>query len=193
MGKSTKDSARIDEAFEATPRDNFVLPLMKDQAHLDTALPIGDHQTISQPSTLHMLLEWLNPQIGEKILDVGSGSGWSSALLANLVSPKGKIYAVEKVRELVAFGRANCSRLGISNIEFFEASDTLGLPGLAPFDRILVSATSSTLPSRLFSQLKVGGKMIVPVKQNVLEITKTNSISYETVTHQGFLFVPLIY
>src|SRR4051812_36707966 len=113
--------SRIDNAFRAVPRANFLPPAAAGMDVVDAPIPIGYGQTNSQPSTVRMMLEWLDPQPGEKILDVGSGSGWTSALLSKLVGPKGTVYAVEKVPELVESGEANTERLGIGNTRFLQA------------------------------------------------------------------------
>src|SRR5665647_2106120 len=94
---------KIDEAFKAVPRIDFLRPEHKDQHELDVPLPIGSGQTNSQPSTVRQMLLWLDPQPGDKILDVGSGSGWTTALLAHLVGPTGTIYAVERILESVSY------------------------------------------------------------------------------------------
>lgn len=182
----------VGQAFEQTHREDFVPESLRDQAHIDAPLPIGYGQTISQPSTVRSMLNWLDAQEGEKIMDVGSGSGWTTALLSHIVGPKGKIYAVELIPQLVKFGRENCEKTGVKNAEFFQAGKGYGLPEHAPFDRILVSASADKLPNELLTQLKVGGKLIIPVRENVLEITKTSDSDSKTVTHPGYIFVPLI-
>lgn len=185
-------SHAIGQAFQKVKRVNFVPDELKDEAHLDVALPIGFGQTISQPFTVRLMLEWLEPRAGDKLLDVGSGSGWTTGLLAYLVGPKGMVYAVEKIPELKEFGEQNCRRLDIKNAKFFKAGNELGLPQYAPFDRILVSATAEELPSEILDQLKVGGKMVIPVRNDILEISKFGKKNYETITHSGFIFVPLV-
>lgn len=182
----------IEAAFKSVPREVFLPEEIRSQAQKDEALPIGYGQTNSQPYTVEKMLRWLDPQSGDKVLDVGSGSGWTSALLAYAVGKLGQVYAVEKVPELVVFGRENCLQLGITNITFFEAHYTLGLPQYAPYDKILVSAAASALPDELVSQLSTGGKLVVPVKNTILEITKTNTEDLEIIQHPGFIFVPLI-
>src|SRR5665213_784816 len=102
----------IDEAFRTIQRRDFLPADLQEQAYIDAPIPIGFGQTNSQPSTVRMMLEWLDPQPGDKILDVGSGSGWTTALLSYLVEPNGQVYAVEKIPELVAFGRENCQSIG---------------------------------------------------------------------------------
>ncbi len=182
----------IEEAFKAVDRANFMPPEIQHLAEVDNAAPIGHGQTISQPYTVRAMLEWLDPRPGEKVLDVGSGSGWTTALLAKLVGPKGRVYAVERIPELLKFGRDNVQRLGIKNAEFHPAGDELGLPEAAPFDKILVSAAADELPDELVDQLKVGGKMVIPVHDDILEITKLPGGKLDTKIHPGFVFVPLL-
>lgn len=162
------------------------------RAAVDAPLPIGYGQTISQPTTVEMMLGWLEPEPGNKVLDVGSGSGWTTALLAQLVGPTGMVYAVELIPELVEFGRQNVERLGIGNAKFYRTGKQLGLPKHAPYDRILVSAAAEELPKQLIEQLKPGGKLVVPVRNDILEIEKEKDGSYEQAVHPGFVFVPLI-
>jgi protein-L-isoaspartate(D-aspartate) O-methyltransferase len=183
---------RIDQAFKAVKRANFVPHEVKKAADIDMPLPIGFGQTNSQPTTVRMMLRWLDPKPGDKVLDVGSGSGWTTTLLAYLVGSKGKVYAVERIPQLLEFGKENCQRAGVKNVEFFKAGKEYGLPDKAPFDRILVSASAQELPAGLPSQLKVGGKMVIPVASNILEITRASEQDYETQVHLGFVFVPLV-
>lgn len=182
----------IDKVFDQVERSRFVLPELTGSADLDMPLPIGFGQTISQPTTVRLMLGWLEPQRGDKVLDVGSGSGWTSALLAHLVGPKGMIYAVELIPELVEFGRQNCRRSGIKNVHFYQAGKKYGLPKEAPFDRILVSAAAESLPQELIEQLKVGGKLVIPVNYDILEIEKTSDKDVDIQKHPGFVFVPLL-
>ena len=183
----------IEQAFTAVPRINFVPDEVKKAADIDMPLPIGFGQTNSQPTTVKMMLEWLDPRPGQKVMDVGSGSGWSAALLAYLVAPKGRVYAVERIPELLKFGEENTKRLGIKNVKFFAArGDEYGLIEHAPFDRILVSASARKLPDELAAQLTVGGKMVIPIDSNILEVTRRSEIAFETELHLGFMFVPLI-
>lgn len=182
----------IEKAFNIIHRQDFVPESLRGQADVDTPLPIGFGQTISQPYTVRLMLEWLDAQASEKILDVGSGSGWTSALLSQIVGPKGKIFAVELIPELVKFGRNNCKKAGVKNVEFFQASQEYGLPNHSPYDRILVSASAKNLPKELLTQLKIGGKLIIPVQNDILEITKKSKSDFETIIHPGFVFVPLV-
>ena len=182
----------IDQAFKKIHRKNFAPESLHDQVNIDAPLPIGFGQTISQPTTVRLMLEWLDAQPGEKVLDLGSGSGWTTALLSQIIGPKGRVFAVERIPELVKLGRENCSNVGVQNVKFFKAGKEYGLPEHSPYDRILVSASAKKLPEELLAQLKIGGKLVIPVQNDILEITKTSDHDYESVTHSGFVFVPLI-
>ena len=138
------------------------------------------------------MLEWLDARPGSKVLDVGSGSGWSTALLSHIVGPKGRIYAVELVPELVKFGRDNAECAEVKNAEFFQAGRIYGLPDYAPFDRILVSAAANKVPKQLVDQLKPGGKLVIPVHNSIYEISKNQNGGLESTEHPGFVFVSLI-
>ncbi|MEX0881344.1 MAG: protein-L-isoaspartate O-methyltransferase [Candidatus Saccharimonadales bacterium] len=184
---------RIEEAFEAVDRAKFMPENVRHLAGYDQAVPIGYGQTISQPYTVGLMLQWLNPQPGNKVLDVGSGSGWTTALLSHLVGPKGKVYAVERIPELVEFGRDNCEKFGVKNAYFSTAGDELGLLEEGPFDRILVSAAADKFPEELMGQLKKSGKLVIPIQSDILEITKTSEKTGRDVRkHPGFVFVPLL-
>ena len=182
----------IEQAFRKIHRKNFVPEALQSQVEIDAPLPIGFGQTISQPTTVQLMLSWLEAQSGEKVLDVGSGSGWSTALLSQIVGPKGSVFAVEKIPELVELGRDNCNKAGIQNAKFFQAGKEYGLAKYSPYDRILVSASAQKLPKELINQLKVGGKLVMPVQNDILEIIKNSEYGHETKTHSGFVFVPLV-
>lgn len=183
----------IKSAFREVDRKNFVSKKYQDQVGLDIPLPIGFGQTISQPTTVKMMLEWLEAKSGDKVLDVGSGSGWTSALLAEIVGGKGKIYAVERILELKELGEKNCRKTGVKNVQFYLADKKVyGLPKFAPYDRILVSASADKLPNKLIDQLKINGKLIIPVQNSIYEISKKARDDVEILEHYGFVFVPLI-
>lgn len=164
----------------------------KQLAGIDRAAGIGYGQTISQPTTVKRMLKWLDVQPGNKVLDVGSGSGWATALLAYLTGPRGMVYAVERVPELLEFGQSNFEITGMKNAKFHQAGEQLGWPKEAPYDRILVSASTGELPQELVDQLKPGGKMVIPIEHDILEITKNSNDTLDKVVHHGYVFVPLI-
>lgn len=191
--KNNNIKNRVEKAFEEIDRANFIRPQNRGSVDIDAPLPIGYGRTISQPTTVKMMLEWLEAKSGDKVLDVGSGSGWTTALLSNIIGEKGKVYAVERVPELLEFGEKNCQKIGIKNVKFFLADKKIfGLKKYAPYNRILVSASAEELPQELIDQLKTGGKLVIPIKDTILEISKTLKKEIKIVEHYGFVFVPLI-
>jgi len=185
----------IIEAFEKVDRKDFVPEELKDRAHLNTPLPIGFGQTISQPLTVAFMLELLQPEKGNKILEIGSGSGWQTALLAHMVSGGGKVFAAELIPELMAFGRKNVAKYGfIKNkiVEFHSFNATKGMPEEAPFDRIISAASGMDLPAAWKEQLKIGGRIVAPVKDAIHLLVKKSETEFEESIYPGFAFVPLI-
>lgn len=182
----------IDKAFEIMSRERFVPEYAQQMARVDTPVPIGFGQTNSQPSTVQLMLEWLEVEEGNKILDVGSGSGWTTALLSKLVGPKGYVYGVEIVPALVRFGQNNLAKFDIKNARIFQAGKKYGLPRHAPYDRILVSAAAKEFPRDLWEQLKSGGRMVIPLRNDILVMNKGKTGMTEVKVHPGFVFVPLV-
>lgn len=185
-------SKKIENAFRKADRINFVPPEYKSDAYLDQPLYIGNGQTISQPSTVAFMLELLEPKEGDKILDVGSGSGWTTALLSQIVGERGYVYGLEREPALVEFGRENIKKLGIRNAQIEEASFVLGKSSEAPYERILVSASGRSIPEDLLDQLKPGGVMVIPVKESIFKVVKDEEGNIEKEEFEGFVFVPLI-
>jgi len=188
-------STRIQRAFVHTTRSDFMPHSELYRASLDAPSPIGHGQTISQPTTVSHMLNWLAPDLGHRVLDVGSGSGWSSALLSFLVGGSGEVFACERISELKCFGEENCARFGCHNIQFFNCEDLSSLSEYAPFDRILVSAAAqSEIPQELVEQLTPQGKLVVPVNNSIFELKKDAAGQLEYChEHPGYVFVPLIY
>jgi protein-L-isoaspartate(D-aspartate) O-methyltransferase len=182
---------RIEEAFRAAPRKAFLPRGQRRFARLDRALPIGWRQTNSQPTTVRNMLALLDPQQGDRVLDVGSGSGWTAALLAHLVGPDGEVVGVEIVAELVEFARRNLASRDVAARVEQATEGVLGLPDEAPFDRILVSAGAHTLPLSLVDQLVVGGVLVVPVAGWMHEVRRTDG-EPDVVRHGAYSFVPLV-
>ena len=182
----------IIDAFKKIDRKDFMAVGYEDLAYVDEALPIGYGQTISQPLTVAFMLELLEPQAGEKILDVGSGSGWTTALLAEIVGETGKVFGVEKIPELVEFGRKNLTKYKFGNIEIRLAGEKLGLQDESPFDKILVSAAGEGLPQELVDQLATHGRMVIPIKNSIWKIDKISEEEIKKEEYFGFSFVPLI-
>lgn len=168
---------RIIEAFRKIQRVDF-LPAspvggpedLKDLAELNEALPIGYGQTISQPLVVAFMLEQLQPQRGDKILDIGSGSGWTTALLAEIVGGKGRVVAVDIIPELVESGKKNVEKYNFVEkgiVEFICADGSKGYKKEAPFDKILVSATAERLSPAWKEQLKIGGRIVAPIGSSI--------------------------
>lgn len=181
------------DAFYAIDRADFVRPESYHEAYGDYPLPIGGDGTISQPSTVAFMLELLAPKVGDTILDVGSGSGWTTALLAHVVGVKGRVWGVEIVPELVQFGTANLAKYDLPQAHILAAhEDALGLPERGPFDKILVSAAAQELSDTLIDQLKPGGRLVIPINNSVWNIEKKPDGSIKQTEYSGFVFVPLI-
>lgn len=186
-------SDNIIEAFEAVDRKHFVPKLHEDHIYIDIPLTIGNDQTISQPSTVAFMLEHLGAQKGDHVLDIGSGSGWTTALLCHIVGDKGSVIGLERVADLVEQGKKNIAKLDLpSHCNISQAGEQLGIPG-KQFDRILVSASAYDTPLELFSQLNVGGTMIIPIRESIFKFTKISESEVSQEEFYGFRFVPLIY
>jgi protein-L-isoaspartate(D-aspartate) O-methyltransferase len=179
-------------AFEAFPRDGFLPEAERSRAAYDGPLDIGHGQTNSQPRTVANMLRLLQVRRGQRVLDVGTGSGWTTALLAYLTGSTGRVFGVEVVPELVASGTANLAATAQPWASITGAADdTLGLPDEAPFDRILVSAQPSTLPEQLTSQLADGGRMVIPVSGTMLVAVRRGG-ELAVSRHGSYRFVPLL-
>jgi protein-L-isoaspartate(D-aspartate) O-methyltransferase len=186
---------RILDAFAAAPRERFLPHGEVRFAGLDRPLEIGHGQTNSQPTTVRHLLELLEAEPGDRVLDVGCGSGWTTALVAHLVGPEGGVVGVEIVPDLVEFGRANLAGLNLPWASIEQArGDVLGLPEQAPFDRILVSAEAHDVPDALVAQLREGGLMVLPVRGRLWAVRRPvgwPGVKADVVRHGHYAFVPL--
>ncbi len=186
---------QIIEAFLNIKREDFVPDNEKEIAYLNTALPIGFNQTISQPLVVAFMLELLQPQKGEKILDIGSGSGWTTALLSYLVQPNGKVVAIDIIKELVSFGENNVRKYNFLDkkiAEFVYGDGKLGYQKYAPYDKILVSASSKEIPHKLFKQLKIKGRLVIPINEAIVLLEKISYNKMIKTEFPGFVFVPLV-
>lgn len=179
---------KITDAFSKIKREDFIPEEYKKYAYEDGPIPIGLGQTISQPYTIAFTLNLLNLKDNLKILEVGSGSGYVLALI-NQISPNSEIYGIELIEKL-----ANNSKKLLAknkNIHIISADGTKGLKTKAPFDRILVSASSKQIPKTLLQQLSPDGIMVCVVNYSIIAIKKTPKRNKIT-KHPGFTFVPLI-
>lgn len=152
--------ARVLDAMLRVPRQEFVSEAYRGQAYDDHPLPIGDGQTISQPYIVARMLESLELAPTDKVLEVGTGSGYVTALLAELSA---QVFSIERHPALAENARQLLAALGYTNVRVFTGDGTLGLPAIAPFDAIMVSAAAADMPLDLIAQLREGGRMIIPV------------------------------
>ena len=183
---------RVLDAFGRVPRHAFVPEALIDAAYQDRPLPIGHNQTISQPYIVAFMSEALALRGDEKVLEVGTGSGYQAAILAQLA---GKVHTIERLEILVTGARQALEGLNIYNVKFYCGDGSLGLPQAAPFDAIMVTAAAPRVPQALLDQLAVGGRLVLPVgdrwQQKLQRITRGNTeYKYETILPVAF--VPLI-
>lgn len=192
IAKGVLRSSSLINAFRVCDRILFIPDEFYPYAYKDRPLPIGKAQTISQPYTVAIMLELLRPRIGDRVLDIGSGSGWTTALLATAVGSSGFVQGIELIPRLVKYGNENLIKANIHNavIELAESS-ILGKPGEL-FDRILVSASAVEMPTQLLNQLKPGGILVIPIQNSIWRITKKEDETVEVYELPGFQFVPLI-
>ena len=185
-------SPAVRAAFTATDRRRFVRPADRLRAYEDHPLSIRHGQTISQPYTVAFMLNLLDVRPGQKVLDLGCGSGWTTALLAQMVGPTGSVYGVEIIPELVKFAQRNLAGYAFPNVAVEVAGETLGMTEQAPFDRILVSAAAESLPLELCEQLSSPGIMVVPIGEDIVQVKKHKAGRINQEIFSGFAFVPLV-
>ncbi len=195
-GSGTIRSQRVADAMLAVPRHLFLPPALRDQGYVDTPLHIGEGQTISAPHMVAIMVEALDLRPGHKVLEVGAGSGYHAAVMAELVKPGGKVYTIERLHNLVEMAVDNLRKSGYSDlVEVVEGDGTKGLPEHAPYDRISVAAAAPYVPEPLKEQLAEDGKMLVPVGgswyQDCTLITRSKG-KFRTENLGGCVFVPLI-
>ena len=192
ISQGVLQTPRIIDAFKVIDRKYFVPQEFADLTYIDRPLPIGKNQTISQPSTVAFMLEQLQVKEGDKVLDIGSGSAWTTSLLCYLVGEKGSVTGLERVDELVIIGQKNLSQFHFGkHCKIQKANETLGISG-ERFDKILVSASASKIPEELFAQLKINATLLIPIKNSIFKFTKTNETEIDAQEFPGFVFVPLI-
>lgn len=182
----------IIKAFRKFERKYFVSASMTTYANANRPLLIGSDQTISQPLTVAFMIELLKPKKGDKILEIGSGSGWQTAILSDIVGETGKVYAFEILKSLAEFGKKNLQRFKLKNV-FIENRDvSSGYPKEAPFDRIISGAAFIKIPHELKGQLKIGGFLVAPTqKDDIRKIKRTAKTKFKEEIIPGFVFVPI--
>lgn len=186
---------RIIEAFQQVDRRLFVSPENQGSVYADIPLPIGFGATISQPYTVAIMLEQLQPNLGDRCLDIGAGSGWTAALLGSMVGDEGRVTAVERIPQLAHRAAKLIASLNTTNVSVVVGDGAAGWPTNAPYDIIHVAAATERVPATLIDQLTTGGRLIIPIGVYVQELVLITKISdNRTVEHRipGFQFVPLI-
>ena len=185
---------KVESAIRKIPRHEFVPTSLKEEAYEDIPLQIMKNQTISQPSVVSRMTEWLDVREGQKILEIGSGSGWQTAILSYLVG-HGKVYSIERHSELAEFAKKNLDKLGITNAYVILGDGSLGFPEESPFNRIIITAACKRIPERLLGQLSTDGLLVAPVgefPQSLVLLKKTSDGIVEIKNQQGYVFVPLL-
>jgi protein-L-isoaspartate(D-aspartate) O-methyltransferase len=191
--RGVKDEAVL-EAMQRIPREAFVAPGYEDEAYDDRALPIGEGQTISQPYVVALMIEAAGLKPGDRVLEVGAGSGYAAAVMSRIA---GHVYAIERHASLAETATARLARMGYGNIDMRTGDGTKGWSEEAPFDAILVSAGGPAVPEALKSQLQVGGRLVIPVgsgtgPQHLVKITRASEDTFAEEDLGKVMFVPLV-
>lgn len=189
-------SAAVEAAMRQVPREEFLPAEIRDEAYVDTPLPIGEGQTISAPHMVAIMVEHLELKPGLKVLEIGTGSGYHAAVCAEVIAPDGHIYTMERIVSLASYAEKNLKKTGYSKLVTVILGDgTRGLPEHAPFDRIFVAAGAPDIPPPLTDQLSEGGQLLIPVGgrwyQDLVRLTRKGK-KLEKENFGGCVFVPLI-
>ena len=188
------DDPRLLAAFRAVPREDFISGDYADFAYQDSPLPIESGQTISQPYIVALTIDAAGIKPGDKVLEVGAGSGYAAAVIGRIA---GRVIAVERHHELVEIATRRMSRLGYDNVRIVEGDGTLGWPADAPFDAIVAAASGSHVPQSWIEQLKPGGRIVMPIGeqhaiQSLVKVTKEEDGKLSREELGAVRFVPLI-
>ena len=181
------------KAFLAVPRELFVDHSYRDQSYADHPLPIGCEQTISQPTTVMLMLQLLELLPGQRVLEIGAGSGYNAALLAEL---SGLVFTVERHKQLVKIAKENLKQAGYEDVIVVNGDGKQGYASEGPYDRIMVTAAAHQVPQKLKDQLSIGGLLVAPIgatyRCEMLTVRKISSDNFQTSDHGLFSFVPLV-
>ena len=185
---------KVIEAFKKIPREKFVKEKHLEEAYGDYPLSIGEGQTISQPTTVMLMTQALELKQDEKVLEVGTGSGYQAAIISNIIGKKGKIISTEIVPELAKFAQNNIKKLNLKNVKIMHNDGSKGYEKEAPYDKIIITAACPKIPKQLISQLKENGRIVAPVgdlnEQVIIKARKKDGKLIEENLGQ-FMFVPL--
>lgn len=190
VSDKTLQTPQIIKAFKVIDRKDFVLSEDKNRAYEDRPFSIGYSATISQPTTVAIMLEELQPKAG-KILEIGTGSGYLTSLLAKIVGDSGSIFSVEYAPELINLAESNLRKYNLNNIKLFVGDGKAGLKDFSLFDRIISSASATEIPDEWKRQLKTGGRIVAPRQENLVVLDKISKYGFKEEILKGFLFVPL--
>ncbi|MFH1326891.1 MAG: protein-L-isoaspartate(D-aspartate) O-methyltransferase [archaeon] len=188
-------SKSVLKSFNRVKRESFVLPNMKPHAYLNTALPIGYGQTISQPYTIAIMLDLLQPKRNQNLLEIGSGCGYVLALLSEIVGKKASVFGVERIKALADTSKKTLKQH--KNIKIYNKDGNNGLKLKSPFDRILISAAIKHVPEEILNQLKLNGLLVAPVgyygESQDLHVIQRKKQKFEVIKKiPGFVFVPFV-
>lgn len=192
-GRGIHDEAIL-QAMRTVPRDAFVMDNYRKFAYDDTPLPIPGQQTISQPYVVALMIHALRLEADNRVLEIGTGSGYAAALLGQIVK---EVHTVERLRQLVNFAKENLRRLDYTNVFVHHGDGTIGWPDAAPYDAIVVAAGGPDVPLSLKEQLAIGGRLVMPVgsnerRQYLICLTREDDIDYRRTDLGAVAFVPLI-
>ncbi len=187
-------SEKVLDAMRKVPREQFLPEGVREFAYEDSPLPIEAGQTVSQPYIVAFMAEGLALQGGERVLEIGAGSGYAAAMLAEIA---GEVYTIERIEDLATSAASALAECGYDNVHVLHGDGTLGWPEHAPFDGIVVAAGGREIPDSLKQQLKIGGRMVIPVGerqefQELLRVTRVSETEFETEDLAAVRFVPLI-
>ena len=187
-------SNKVEKAMRDVSREKFVPPERKKRAYSDQPLDIGDDQTISAPHMVSIMTEALDLSSGQKVLEIGTGSGYHAAVVASIIGKKGMVYSVERFERLAQISQKRVLDEGFDNVKVIVGDGSEGLDDFAPYDRIYVTCSAPNVPQPLKEQVCIGGRIVIPVGRitgELLVLTRTEK-GFEIVSHGGCAFVPLV-
>jgi len=185
---------KVKQAFLTIPREEFVPDFLKKYSYVDTPLEIGNGQTISAPHMVAMMCETLDINKGQKILEVGAGSGYHAAIVAQLVGETGRVYTIERFESLATKAIQNLNKINCTNVIVEVGDGSVGLPAHQPYDRIYVTCAAPSIPQPLIDQLQDPGKLLIPIGSMYCELTLLEKEKGKQAVHHlgGCVFVPLV-
>ena len=184
----------VEKAFLDMPRENFIPNNLKYYAYSDTPLEIGHGQTISAPHMVAIMCENLDLKEGQKVLEIGSGSGYHAAIISKIIGMKGHIFSIERIPKLAELAKKNLIKTGIRNVDIILGDGSMGYKDKAPYDRIYVTCAAPRIPPRLVEQLRDPGKLMVPVGNIICSLNLLEKLEGKKIIKNlgGCSFVPLI-